>query len=126
MDTHVSPNKTTRHDSPPGPLLMSVTSAEVLCHVQESVMALTRRACVTLPADELEADTPLLALGLDSLALMEIIFDLELHYDVQVDEARLLELETISDVIFMISAAVSDAGGTLPDGPPGPWAAEEV
>lgn len=126
MDIHVSPDTHARHDSPPGPLLSSVTTTEVLCHVQESVMALIRRACVTVPADELEADTPLLALGLDSLALMEIIFDLELHYDVQVDEVRLLELETISDVIFMISTAVSEAGGTLPDGPPGPWTTEEA
>lgn len=94
-------------------------------HIRESTLLLIRRACTELPPHEVDLDTPLLALGLDSLKLMEVIFDLEEHYQVEVDEALLVELDVINDLVSMINAAVNDSGAALPDGMPEPWADEE-
>lgn len=98
---------------------------EVQHDVQEATLLLIRRACVAVPAEELTVKTALLELGLDSLTLMEVIFDLELHYSVQVDEALLVELETIQDLVFMVSSAIAGAGVELPDEPPALWAEQE-
>lgn len=94
-------------------------------HVQAAVLLLIRRACTALPHDEVALDTPLLALGLDSLKLMELIFDLEEHYQIEVDEALLVELDVINDLVSMVNMAVNKGGATLPDGMPESWADEE-
>lgn len=94
-------------------------------HVQEAVLLLIRRACPALSPRDVVLDTPLLALGLDSLKLMEVIFDLEEHYQVEVDEALLVELDVINDLVSMINMAVNEGGAALPDGMPQPWSDEE-
>tara|TARA_R100001039_G_scaffold39040_2_gene43321 strand:+ start:1333 stop:1632 length:300 start_codon:yes stop_codon:yes gene_type:complete len=62
--------------------------------------------------------TPLSALGLDSLKLIEIVYELETFYQLDVDEERLAELNRVGDLIDLIVTALavtddpSPAGGT--------------
>lgn len=53
-----------------------------------------------------EPDTSIGALGLESLQLVEVIFELESCYQVQVDEEQLAQLESVADVIAMFSDAL--------------------
>lgn len=97
----------------------------VRMHVEEAVLLLLRRACTELNPAELTMRTPLLALGLDSLKVMEIIFDLEEHCQVQVDEALLIDLDSVTDLVSMLCQAITGAGSELPKGMPQPWVNEE-
>ena len=51
-------------------------------------------------------DTTIGALGLESLQLVEVVFELESSYQVQVDEEQLAQLESVADVIAMFSDAL--------------------
>jgi len=48
-------------------------------------------------------------LGLDSLRLLEIVFELEKHFCVEVDEAALVEVASVGDLALMISTQLSEA-----------------
>lgn len=50
-------------------------------------------------------------LGLDSLKLIEVVFDLELYFDIQADESAMASLHTVGDVIEMISLALRHSAG---------------
>ena len=54
-------------------------------------------------------DTTIGALGLESLQLVEVVFELESSYQVQVDEEQLAQLESVADVIAMFSDALQKA-----------------
>ncbi|MDO9319424.1 MAG: acyl carrier protein [Gammaproteobacteria bacterium] len=54
-------------------------------------------------------DTTIGALGLESLQLVEVVFELESCYQVQVDEEQLAQLESVADVIEMFSDALQRA-----------------
>jgi acyl carrier protein len=72
-------------------------------------------ACDPLPvADGLQADTPLATLGIHSLRLIELVYELEVSLEVQVDEEHLARLQTVGDVQHMFAAAVR-ASGRDPD-----------
>ena len=53
------------------------------------------------------AEKPLADLGLDSLKLIEIVYELETFYQLDVDEERLAELENIGDLIAMFTEALA-------------------
>lgn len=57
---------------------------------------------------------PLAELGLDSLKLVEIVYELESFYQLDVDEERLAELEKIEDLIdiFIIALAEKKSDST--------------
>jgi acyl carrier protein len=50
-------------------------------------------------------ETPLSALGIHSLRLIELVYELEVRFDVQVDEELLARLQTVADVQHMFQAA---------------------
>lgn len=54
--------------------------------------------------------TPLAALALDSLKLIEIVYELETFYQLDVDEERLAELNRVGDLIelFVSGLAATD------------------
>jgi acyl carrier protein len=54
--------------------------------------------------------TDLSALGLDSLKLVELVFELEVDYEISADESALSRLRTIGDLIDMICEAVAKSG----------------
>lgn len=56
-------------------------------------------------AVDLHPDTPLASLGMHSLRLIELVYELEVRFGVQVDEERLARLQTVGDVQRMFVAA---------------------
>lgn len=54
-------------------------------------------------ATDITSDTSIAELGLDSLRLLEIVFELEKHFGVEVDEAALVEVASVGDLVQMIS-----------------------
>jgi acyl carrier protein len=60
-------------------------------------------------AIEVASDTSIADLGLDSLRLLEIVFELEKHFCVEVDEAALVEVASVGDLALMISTQLSEA-----------------
>jgi acyl carrier protein len=68
-------------------------------------------ACDPEPAPHgLQADTPLATLGIHSLRLIELVYELEVSLEVQVDEEHLARLQTVGDVQCMFATAVSASG----------------
>jgi acyl carrier protein len=55
-------------------------------------------------------NTELAALGLDSLKLVEVVFELEVEYGVDADESTLSRLKTVGDLIDMFCIAVAGSG----------------
>ncbi len=75
--------------------------------VQRRVLEAFRDVCETRgQAMYPEPDTSIGALGLESLQLVEVIFELESCYQVQVDEEQLAQLESVADVIEMFVDAL--------------------
>lgn len=68
---------------------------------QEIARAQGKEGSLLLPA----AQTPLTELGLDSLKLVEIVYELETFYQLDVDEERLAEVEKVSDLIGLFVSA---------------------
>lgn len=63
-----------------------------------------------MPLDaDLKADTELAALGLDSLRLIEIVYELETEYNVDADEAALAQLRTVDDLVQMVCQKCQDS-----------------
>lgn len=51
-----------------------------------------------MDATEIDADTRLEALGIDSLKAINILFELEEIYDIEVPNELVSELETVNDI----------------------------
>ncbi|MES3008579.1 MAG: acyl carrier protein [Pseudomonadota bacterium] len=78
--------------------------------VTEQVQRILREGCERrgMIVDP-QPDTALAALGLDSLQLVEMVFELESYYAVQVDEELLAQLQSVADVIDMLTQALPTA-----------------
>jgi acyl carrier protein len=61
----------------------------------------------------LSVQQPLAELGLDSLKLVEIVYQLESFYQLDVDEEPLSELEKVGDLIALFSTELSIPMGAL-------------
>lgn len=58
---------------------------------------------------ELEGNTLIADLALDSLRLIEVIFEMERHFDVAADEGLMAEAQTIGDVVALFCATAECA-----------------
>ncbi len=75
--------------------------------VKETVLALIQESSTTLLQNQpLDLQADLNEIGLDSLSIVEIIFELESRYSLVVDEERMATMETVNDLIDMIVQAV--------------------
>lgn len=54
---------------------------------------------------ELELHTPIAELGLDSLKLVEVIYELERDFAIEVEEELLAQLECVGDVVTVVESA---------------------
>lgn len=79
---------------------MRTHSSDVLAHVQ----ALLRER-FSLADEAVRPESELASLGIDSLAALEFIFDLEEHFDVSLPQDR-KELRTIQDVVHLVESAL--------------------
>jgi acyl carrier protein len=59
-------------------------------------------------AVDLSADSDLLSLGLDSLKVMQLVFKLEVRYDINIDEDYADDLTTIGDLAGLIVRLVRE------------------
>ena len=79
---------------------------------EKIVLDTVRRLLETSPgvvAMEIVSDTLITELGLDSLRLLEIVFELEKHFCIEVDEALLIEVSSVGDLVQMVSSQLSEA-----------------
>lgn len=60
-----------------------------------------------LSQDQLDPEQRLLDLELDSLAVLETIYELEEHFDITVDSDELGKLTTVSDLVAAINSAIN-------------------
>jgi acyl carrier protein len=58
---------------------------------------------------------PLAELGLDSLKVIEIVYQLETFFQLDVDEERLSQLENVGDLVELFSSALTTTGGVAMD-----------
>jgi acyl carrier protein len=63
--------------------------------------------CVVIT--EIKLDTLISELRLDSLRLLELVFELERHFCVEVDEAALVEVVSVSDLVSMVTTRLTEA-----------------
>ncbi len=60
---------------------------------------------------------PLATLGLDSLKLVEVVYELETFYQLDVDEERLAQLNSVGDLIELFVSELTGTGDrTMRDG----------
>lgn len=72
--------------------------------VERAVLDFVKKYSPGLPG-KINCDSKIGELGLDSLKLVEIVFELENLYSMEADEERLVRLETIGDIIDMVCEA---------------------
>ncbi|MGO9030655.1 acyl carrier protein [Mycobacterium sp.] len=59
-------------------------------------------------AADLTADTSLQSQGLDSLKVMSLVFKIEEHYDIVLDEADADDLRTVGDLAALVVRRVEE------------------
>jgi acyl carrier protein len=70
--------------------------------VREKVFEMVKAVCVAAGSDvEIDSETRLGDLSVDSLKLVEVIFELEMIFVVEADEELLSQLETVEDIVEM-------------------------
>jgi len=65
----------------------------------------------SLSTDQVCPETSLKSLNIDSLSIIEFIYELELKFDVSLEQ-RQDQLETIGDIAQAISSAISEKGAS--------------
>jgi acyl carrier protein len=74
--------------------------------LQEIIFGLLRSNCKTAAlTHEIGMETSLAELDLNSLRIIEIVFELESHYRVQADENLLAQLRSVGDIVHMFELA---------------------
>lgn len=57
----------------------------------------------------IELHTPIAELGLDSLKLVEIVYELEMEFSIETDEDLLAQLQYVGDIVAMVESALRGA-----------------
>lgn len=84
--------------------IVSANSSITLMRVQELL-----QAHFSLTSEQVHPDTPLVDLGIDSLAAIEFMFELESQFKVTLSDER-TELVTVADIVAVVEHAFSSAG----------------
>jgi len=75
-------------------------------HMDEAVLESMGAFCMARGCSAaLHPHTALGSLGISSLQLIELIYELEVRFELQVDEERLARLQTVADLQAMFSSA---------------------
>ncbi len=62
--------------------------------------------CTPAPAsDDIDLDTDIAGLDLDSLAMFEVVFEIEECFTVELDEDELTGIKTVRDLVSSVQAA---------------------
>lgn len=84
---------------------MKPNEMETCEHAQLETTVLSLLQTASGRSDLPSSDASLGSLGMDSLKLVEVIFELETRLGIIADEERMATLQTVSDLIAMIAAA---------------------
>ena len=63
-----------------------------------------------LPASQLQAESELDKIGLDSLAIIEFMFTIEDEFNVKMPDER-VEIKTVQDIVAVVDRLVAEQGG---------------
>lgn len=77
------------------------------------VIALTKR----LPRESVSADSTFESLGIDSLDRLNILFDLESEFDIQINDEEAKQVETIPQMVAGVRQLVEAGAGESPAKP---------
>ena len=81
--------------------LESATLAEVTQEIIDLVASEAKEA-------DLKADSNLADVGLDSLKFMSIVFKIEAHYDIELQEEDADDLRTVGDLANLVLARIAE------------------
>jgi len=81
--------------------------------LDEVVDLIRREARGKMPAVELTSQTRLEDLSLSSLQVAEIVYSLEEDHEVEFDESRAAEIETLGDVVTLANEAILATAGQV-------------
>lgn len=56
-------------------------------------------------------DTKINALMIDSLKMIQIVFEIEVHFGIEIPEHALFQIDTLNDLINLVRLAVCSSGG---------------
>jgi acyl carrier protein len=81
--------------------------------LNEVIDLIRRETRGKLPDAELTAGTRLEDLSLSSLQVAEIVYSLEEEHEVEFDESRAAEIQTLGDVVALANEAIVAAAGRV-------------
>ena len=70
---------------------------------------LSEHVSISTDNPELVRSQKLSELDLDSLAILEILYDLEDYYSINVDSSELQRLATVEDLVTVVSSTMANA-----------------
>ena len=83
---------------------MSDTSTPPSVTARLTAMAARRSG---LDVSAIELNTPLADLGIDSLGLAELMFDIDDEFNIEISDEQMVKLNTVGDLIEQIEQAIS-------------------
>ena len=73
--------------------------------ITTKVLQLLARYTPAPASDDIDLDTDIAGLNLDSLAMFEVVFEIEECFTVELDEDELTEIKTVHDLVSSVQAA---------------------
>ena len=73
--------------------------------ITTKVLKLLARYTPASASDDIDLDTDIAGLELDSLAMFEVVFEIEECFAVELDEAELTRVTTVRDLISSVQTA---------------------
>lgn len=88
---------------------MSVEVFAIDERVVEQVLRVLKDCCDSRLTADLSLDTPLRSLRMDSMKMVQIVYELEVALDIEMEEHRLFQLESVGDLAVLAGEAVRSA-----------------
>lgn len=88
---------------------MSVEVFAIDERIVEQVLHVIRDCCDSRLTVDLSLDTPLRSLRMDSLKMVQIVYELEVALDIEMEEHRLFQVESVGDLAVLAAEAVRSA-----------------
>lgn len=85
-------------------MAVEIASDVLLGHLRQELEDLDPDALL----DEVQMDTELASLGLDSMTMMSAIAELEARYEIRIPDERLVGLESVGQLVALIQSRIVD------------------
>lgn len=77
--------------------------------VADQVLRVLRDCCDTAHIENLTLETPLRQLRMDSLKMVQVVYELEVALDIEMEEHRLFQTESVGDLALLAEEAQRSA-----------------